>query len=220
MPPLGGVLKDGKLYGRGVCDMKGGMACSLLAASLLAEHRDAWSGEIVLTLAGDEENMGSLGTGWMMEHVPHAKGDANICGDVGSPKVVRFGEKGLMWVEVEATGSPAHGAHVHRGTNAIDRLRTALDRLKDLEDVPFQAPPVVTPGDRQGQADLRAAVGRGRVRDPAARHREHRHDRRRHLAQPGADARHRPRRHPPAGRHHDRRAGGQARRMAGARWRA
>ena len=144
VPPLGGVLKDGKLYGRGVCDMKGGMACSLLAAHLLAENRDAWSGEIVLTLAGDEENMGSLGTGWMLEHVPHAKGDANICGDVGSPKVVRFGEKGLMWVEVEATGSPAHGAHVHRGTNAIDRLRVALDRLKDLETIPFQAPPVVT----------------------------------------------------------------------------
>jgi acetylornithine deacetylase/succinyl-diaminopimelate desuccinylase-like protein len=144
VPPLGGVLKDGKLYGRGVCDMKGGMACSLLAASLLARHRDGWAGEIVLTLAGDEENMGSLGTGYMMKHVPHALGDANICGDVGSPRVVRFGEKGLMWVEVEATGSPAHGAHVHRGTNAIDRLRTALDRLKDLEDVPFQAPPVVT----------------------------------------------------------------------------
>ncbi|MBL6617031.1 MAG: M20/M25/M40 family metallo-hydrolase [Reyranella sp.] len=144
VPPLGGVLKDGKLYGRGVCDMKGGIACSLLAASLLAGRRDAWSGEIVLTLAGDEENMGSLGTGYMMRHVPHALGDANICGDVGSPKVVRFGEKGLMWVEVEATGSPAHGAHVHRGTNAIDRLRGALDRLKDLETIPFQAPPVVT----------------------------------------------------------------------------
>jgi acetylornithine deacetylase/succinyl-diaminopimelate desuccinylase-like protein len=144
MPPLGGVLKDGKLYGRGVCDMKGGMACSLLAAQLMAGLRDAWSGEIVLTLAGDEENMGSLGTGWMLEHVPHAKGDANICGDVGSPKVVRFGEKGLMWVEVEASGSPAHGAHVHRGANAIDRLRLALDRLKDLEAIPFQAPPVVT----------------------------------------------------------------------------
>lgn len=144
VPPLGGVLKDGRLYGRGVCDMKGGVACSLLAAALLARHRDAWAGEIVLTLAGDEENMGSLGTGYMMKHVPHARGDANICGDVGSPRVVRFGEKGLMWVEVEATGSPAHGAHVHRGTNAIDRLRTALDRLKDLEEVPFQAPPVVS----------------------------------------------------------------------------
>jgi len=144
VPPLGGVLKDGKLYGRGVCDMKGGIACSLLAATLLAENRDAWSGEIVLTLAGDEENMGSLGSGYLLEHFPHAAGNANICGDVGSPKVVRFGEKGLMWVEIEATGAPAHGAHVHKGTNAIDRLRAALDYLKQLEDVPFQSPPIVT----------------------------------------------------------------------------
>lgn len=144
LPPLGGVLKDGKLYGRGVCDMKGGIACSLLAAALLAENRDAWDGEVVLTLAGDEENMGSLGSGHLLKNFPHAAGDANICGDVGSPRVVRFGEKGLMWVEIETTGSPAHGAHVHKGTNAIDRLRTALDYLKQLEDVSFQSPPVVT----------------------------------------------------------------------------
>jgi acetylornithine deacetylase/succinyl-diaminopimelate desuccinylase-like protein len=143
VPPLGGVLKDGELCGRGVCDMKGGIACSLLATALLAEERDTWAGELVLTLAGDEENMGSLGTGYLLEHIPHARGDANICGDVGSPRVVRFGEKGLMWVEVEASGSPAHGAHVHRGVNAIDRLRQALDRLKDLENLPVEAPPAV-----------------------------------------------------------------------------
>ncbi len=138
--PLGGELRDGKLYGRGVCDMKGGLACSILAAKLLARCREAWSGEIVLTLAGDEENMGSLGSGFMLEHIGHARGDANICGDVGSPRVIRFGEKGLMWVEIEAKGSPAHGAHVHKGRNAIDRLRAALDRLKQLETLPVDAP--------------------------------------------------------------------------------
>jgi succinyl-diaminopimelate desuccinylase len=161
VPPLGGVLKDGKLYGRGVCDMKGGIACSLLAAMLLAEHRDAWAGEIVLTLAGDEENMGSLGTGYMLEHIPHALGDANICGDVGSPRIVRFGEKGLMWVEVEATGSPAHGAHVHRGTNAIDRLRRALDRLKELEAIPFRAPAAVTEAISNAKVISEALSGAG-----------------------------------------------------------
>ncbi|HJU31246.1 MAG TPA: M20/M25/M40 family metallo-hydrolase, partial [Hyphomicrobiaceae bacterium] len=120
-------------YGRGVSDMKGGIACSILAASLLAHCRDAWQGEIVLTLAGDEENMGSLGTGYLLEHVAEAKGDANICGDVGSPTVIRFGEKGLLWIEVEALGAAAHGAHVHKGINAVDRLRGALDLVKGLE---------------------------------------------------------------------------------------
>ncbi len=97
----------------------------------------------MLTLAGDEENMGSLGTGYLLETVPEARGDANICGDVGSPMVVRFGEKGLLWLEVEAKGAAAHGAHVHKGINAIDRLRTALDRVKDLERLPIAMPAAV-----------------------------------------------------------------------------
>ncbi|MDQ8731867.1 M20/M25/M40 family metallo-hydrolase [Bradyrhizobium sp. LHD-71] len=144
VPPLGGVLRDGKLYGRGVSDMKGGIAASILAAQVLARHRNAWRGEIVVTLAGDEENMGSLGTRWLLENVPHAKGDAMVSGDVGSPLVVRFGEKGLCWIEIEATGQPAHGAHVHKGINAIDRLRAALDGLKRLEALAVNAPPEVT----------------------------------------------------------------------------
>jgi succinyl-diaminopimelate desuccinylase len=142
-PPLSGALCNGRLYGRGVSDMKGGLACSMLAAALLTEQREAWNGEIVLTLAGDEENMGSLGTGYLLEHVPEARGDANICGDVGSPLVVRFGEKGLMWIEIEAHGVAAHGAHVHKGVNAIDRLRAALDRVKGLERLPVAAPDAI-----------------------------------------------------------------------------
>jgi succinyl-diaminopimelate desuccinylase len=144
VPPLGGTLRDGKLYGRGVSDMKGGIAASLVAAQVLARHRNAWSGEIVVTLAGDEENMGSLGSRWLLENISHAKGDAMISGDVGSPLVVRFGEKGLCWIKIESTGQPAHGAHVHKGVNAIDRLRTALEGLKRLEALPVNAPPAVT----------------------------------------------------------------------------
>jgi succinyl-diaminopimelate desuccinylase len=143
-PPLSGALRAGRLYGRGVSDMKGGVACSILAAALLAEHRPAWSGEVVLTLVGDEENMGSLGTAHLLRTTPEARGDAAICGDVGSPMVVRFGEKGLLWIEVEARGTAAHGAHVHQGVNAIDRLRLALERVKDLEHLLVVAPASVS----------------------------------------------------------------------------
>jgi acetylornithine deacetylase/succinyl-diaminopimelate desuccinylase-like protein len=144
VPPLAGVLADGRLYGRGVSDMKGGLAASLVAARALAEQRGRWPGEIVVTLAGDEENMGSLGTRWLLDNVPHARGDAMICGDVGSPQIVRFGEKGLLWIEIAAQGTPAHGAHVHKGINAIDRLRSALDALKRAETITAAAPPRVT----------------------------------------------------------------------------
>jgi acetylornithine deacetylase/succinyl-diaminopimelate desuccinylase-like protein len=144
VPPLGGILKDGRIYGRGVSDMKAGLAATITAVRILARLRDRWRGELVVTFAGDEENMGSLGTRWLLEHVPEAKGDGMLCGDVGSPMVVRFGEKGLCWVELEARGYPAHGAHVHKGHNAIDRLRRALDGLKRLESLPVEAPGAVT----------------------------------------------------------------------------
>src|SRR6185295_6717972 len=57
--------------------------------------------------------------------------------------VVRFGEKGLLWLDVQAKGAAAHGAHVHKGINAIDGLRAALDRVKALERLPIEMPDAV-----------------------------------------------------------------------------
>lgn len=139
-----GELRDGRLYGRGAADMKGGIACSMMALSLLAEHRSLWAGEAVLTLAGDEESMGPLGAKYLIDTVPHAVGDAVIVGDAGSPYVLRFGEKGFLWIEVEASGRASHGAHVHLGVNAIDRLRGALDGLSGLRALRPDAPASVT----------------------------------------------------------------------------
>jgi len=141
--PLGASVKDGRLYGRGAIDMKGGIACSILAALLLAEMREAWGGEAVVTLAGDEETMGPLGTQFLLERFPAARGDAMITGDAGSPDVLRFGEKGMIWLDLEARGRAAHGAHVHLGTNAIERLMSALAEVFKLRDLPVPLPPEV-----------------------------------------------------------------------------
>ena len=130
--PFSGELQNGRLYGRGSCDMKGGVSCLVRVFKTLARMRDAWAGELCLTLAGDEETMGELGSGFLLETCREARGDAMLNSDVGSPMVPRTGEKGMVWVDVFATGKPAHGAHVHRGRNAIDRLRTAMDELSGL----------------------------------------------------------------------------------------
>lgn len=167
--PLGGALREGRLYGRGAADMKGGIAASMVAFSLLAAHADAWSGEAVLALAGDEESMGPLGTKWLMDNVAHATGDAVIIGDAGSPRVLRFGEKGFLWIEIEAVGRASHGAHVHLGENAIDRLRAALDVLAGLRALAPEAPagvlaaieaarPVSEPLSGAGEAEVLRSV--------------------------------------------------------------
>ncbi|MFJ8236766.1 M20/M25/M40 family metallo-hydrolase [Ureibacillus sp. NPDC094379] len=133
-----GFLKDGKLYGRGSSDMKGGIASYLLTFMILAKYRSEWSGEVVLTLAGDEETMGVKGTKFLLDTVPEATGDVMICGDVGSPLVLRFGEKGLLWFELNAVGKPGHGAHVHKGINAIDRLVKGVSKINDtLRNLPL-----------------------------------------------------------------------------------
>lgn len=141
--PFTATLRDGKLYGRGVSDMKGGLASSIYALKIMSAMRAHWCGELVLTFAGDEETMGRLGTDYLLDHVPHASGDAMLSGDAGSPQVLRFGEKGMLWMEVYAQGRASHGAHVHLGQNAIDRLIEALRRLTSLRDYPVVIPAAV-----------------------------------------------------------------------------
>lgn len=143
--PFSGHEKDGRIYGRGVSDMKGGIASYLVTFMIMAKMRNSWSGELVITLAGDEETMGVKGTKYLLDTVPHATGDAMISGDVGTAKVLRFGEKGLMWIELNAVGKASHGAHVHKGENAIDRLVEGIDRLnKELVSLKVNAPGEVT----------------------------------------------------------------------------
>ena len=157
----GGELADGRIYGRGSADMKGGIAASISALAALAAHRDAWSGELVLTLAGDEESMGPLGTRWLLDNVPHATGDAVIIGDAGSPSVLRFGEKGFLWLEIDAAGRAAHGAHVHLGDNAVERLLDALARLRQLEDLVADAPTAVLDAIARSRAISEPLAGAG-----------------------------------------------------------
>jgi succinyl-diaminopimelate desuccinylase len=138
-----GEVRDGRLYGLGVSDMKGGIAASLFALRMLAAHRDLFTGEAVGTFAGDEESMGVLGSQFLLDTVPHARGDAMISADAGSLRVLRFGEKGMLWLRVRTLGRSAHAAHVHRGDSAIDRLLTVLHRLAALRRWPVEAPPAI-----------------------------------------------------------------------------
>ena len=159
--PFAGKFDQGRLYGRGSCDMKGGIAASIYTMQVMAEFRDHWTGELVLTLGGDEESMGDLGVRELLRKVPHSKGDAALIADAGSPMVTRFGEKGFLWITVEASGSPGHGAHVHRGINAIDRLRVAMDVVCDLRNTSVETPPLVQAAIEAAKAISEQQSGKG-----------------------------------------------------------
>lgn len=139
--PWSGSVKDGYVWGRGSSDMKGGIACFVTAARILAEHKNLWKGEVVLTLAGDEEAMGDRGTQYLLDTVEEASGDAMICADVGAPDSLRFGQKGLLWIRLDAAGRSAHGAHLHKGVSAIDRLIEVIRRVnREVSDLEVNMP--------------------------------------------------------------------------------
>jgi acetylornithine deacetylase/succinyl-diaminopimelate desuccinylase-like protein len=87
--------------------------------------------------------MGPWGTQFLLDTLPEARGDAMICGDAGSPDVIRLGEKGLLWLRVIARGRAAHGAHVHLGDNAVERLMDALGRLARVREMPVATPAAI-----------------------------------------------------------------------------
>jgi succinyl-diaminopimelate desuccinylase len=161
LPPLSGRSIDGRIYGRGASDMKGGLAVSLIAAELLSAAAEDLRGELVLTLAGDEETGGRWGTGYLLENVPFARGDAMLSADAGSPRVIRYGEKGLVWLELIATGRSNHGAHVHLGKSAADSLLNVLNEVIKLRKVSGQMPGTVERSMRQAQTVSEAVSGKG-----------------------------------------------------------
>jgi succinyl-diaminopimelate desuccinylase len=84
--------------------------------------------------------MGELGTQHLIDNVSLVRGDAVNVADVGSPSVLRCGEKGMIWLDLAARGRSSHGAHVHRGDNAIVHLMAAIARLQELESLPIAVP--------------------------------------------------------------------------------
>lgn len=159
--PLGGEITDGRLYGRGSADMKGGVAALVETTILFAERMRPFPGELVLALGGDEERMGELGAQWLIDHAPEVRGDGVIVADVGAPDLVMLGEKGMIWLDLSAQGRQAHGAHVHAGSNAADRLIDALVALRRLEELhptpPEEAAAIMATAGEQAAASSAAA---------------------------------------------------------------
>ena len=156
-----GEERDGRLYELGSSDMKSGLAAILFSLRHLARHRETWAGEVVATFAGDEETMGELGSQFLLDTVPHAKGDAMISADAGYPRVLRFGEKGMIWLTLRASGRSAHAAHVHRSDSAIDKLIAVIGKLQKLRGLPVNAPAAVTSAIGKASAVSEALSGAG-----------------------------------------------------------
>ncbi|MBW1699881.1 MAG: ArgE/DapE family deacylase [Deltaproteobacteria bacterium] len=142
--PLSGMVADGKIYGRGASDMKGGCTASIMAFTFLSKLTHLFNGEIVLTLVSDEETGGKWGTVWLLDNVPMVSGDAMLNAEPTSTAQISFAEKGRIFLEVIAKGIGAHGAYVHLGDNAIKKMTRFLSDLEHVVDLDISAPGDVT----------------------------------------------------------------------------
>lgn len=130
--PFSGLLKDGKVFGRGVADMKAGTLASILAYTYLAEVKDHLRGKLSLTCVSDEETGGKWGTEYLLENFPDLLGDAVLNGEPGTPFTYRFGEKGPIFLELRVETKGGHGGNVQMSPNAIEIAAEILGELRSL----------------------------------------------------------------------------------------
>jgi succinyl-diaminopimelate desuccinylase len=133
--PYAGVVRDGQVLGRGVADMKGGVAAQLAAITTIAELGIEFSGQVSLCLVSDEEMGARHGTAWLLDRYPEWRGDFCLSAEPTGPDLIWFGERGVNdWV-VTARGRSGPGAAYGVGANAIERLAQAIPVLHRLEEV-------------------------------------------------------------------------------------
>jgi succinyl-diaminopimelate desuccinylase len=163
--PFGGEIEGDRIYGRGTCDMKGGLAASIIAAeafiALNPEHR----GAIEISATADEESGGYGGVAFLAERgyfspekvqhviIPEPLNKDRIC----------LGHRGVWWAEIETKGRIAHGSMPFLGESAIRHMGAVLEEMEThlypLLASKRTAMPVVPEGAKQSTLNINSIHG-------------------------------------------------------------
>ena len=132
VPPFDAVVKDGKIYGRGTCDMKGGLAASIIAVEALIDSGIDLPGAIEISGTVDEESGGFGGVAYLAERGWFSKPrvDHVIIPEPLNVDRVCVGHRGVWWAEIETKGRIAHGSMPFLGDSAIRHMSAVLEALE------------------------------------------------------------------------------------------
>ncbi len=122
--PFTPTLKDGRLYGRGTADMKGGIAAAVCALDVLEEAGRKPACDLVFHLVADEEVGGALGTRVLLEQ-GLIRGDACLVPEPTSLDLC-VAERGLLQGNLTVQGRPGHGSRPREGVSAIEHGATIV----------------------------------------------------------------------------------------------
>lgn len=130
--PFGAEVEDGRIYGRGTCDMKGGLAASIIAVESFLEATPDFDGAVEISGTVDEESGGLGGVAYLagkglfskprVDHViiPEPLNKDRIC----------LGHRGVWWGEIETHGSIAHGSMPFLGDCAVRHMGAVVDAFE------------------------------------------------------------------------------------------
>lgn len=168
--PFGGELKDGKIFGRGACDMKGGLAASIIAVEAFLETYPDYSGSIEISGTADEETGGYGGVAYLAEQGHYAHVDHVIIPEPLQKDRICLGHRGVYWAEIETHGEIAHGSMPFLGNCAVRHMGAVLQEMEDtLYPALAQkhtAMPVVPPQARQSTMNINSFHGGQSEPDP------------------------------------------------------
>ena len=137
--PFGGVIKNQKLIGRGVSDMKGSIACFIAAVSEFLKINKKINGSISLLITGDEETVAINGTKKVIEKLIQKKEKINFC-IVGEPtnenklgEMIKIGRRGSITGHLTIIGIQGHVAYPHSSNNPSTIIVEVLNKIKKLK---------------------------------------------------------------------------------------
>ena len=133
--PFGAEIEGGRMYGRGACDMKSGVA-AFVAAAVDFVRETPPDGAVILAITGDEEGDATDGTVALLDWMA-AQGEAMTACIVGEPtcpetfgEMMKIGRRGSLTARVSAAGVQGHSAYPHRARNAAHAMVDLLARLR------------------------------------------------------------------------------------------
>jgi acetylornithine deacetylase/succinyl-diaminopimelate desuccinylase-like protein len=140
--PFGGELIDGEVWGRGAVDMLNLTASMAVATKRLAREGFRPQGTLVYLAVADEEALGALGAGHLVEHEADAiradfviteSGGIPIPSPTGLKLPVIVAEKGSHWAQLRVSGTPGHGSQPYKTDNALVTAAAVVQRLAEYE---------------------------------------------------------------------------------------
>jgi succinyl-diaminopimelate desuccinylase len=162
--PHGGEVKDGRLWGRGASDMKGGVAAFVVAALKHAERLEGTPGVVLYLTAGEET--GSEGALSLARRELRGQAGALV---VAEPTTNRplCGHKGALWLKATTRGVTAHGSMPDKGVNAVYAAARAVSKLEsfnfNVARHPIMGAPTLNVGTLHGGQNVNSVPDRAEI---------------------------------------------------------